>query len=300
MSMEKRSNKRGNEGMEDGLELIDMKKIGKKRKHKRKKNAFDYIRYSVMVIAAVVFVVAGYNLYSIYSEYAKGEQTYEDVTDTYTKDSGDTVVEATGDVVAADGFRKVNVDFQSLQKKNPDVKAWIQFEAMEISYPVLQHPSDNNYYLKKMWDRQDNTAGSIFIDVTNNSDFQDANTFVYGHNMKNLSMFGSLKKYKEKDFYKGKEYFWIYTPEVNYRYVIFSIHEAKVDGGMFRTFEQQSDEYLQYLADAKKTSRYDTGIEVGAGDKIVTLSTCTAAGDNWRLLLHGKLIGVEKKASGQK
>lgn len=277
----------------EDLELLDMEKIGKKPK--RKKTAFDYVRYAVMLVAAVVFVVAGYNLYSIFSEYAKGEQTYEDVANNFTNDTASDAIAATGDTVAASGFTKVNVDFANLQKANPDVKGWIQFEGLDISYPILQHPTDNEYYLKKMWDGNENTAGSIFMDVSNTADFQDANTFIYGHNMKNLSMFGKLKEYKDQANYAGKEYFWIYTPTANYRYVIYSIHEAKVDGGMFRTFVTQSDEFTQYLAQSKADSRYDTGVAVSGEDQIVTLSTCTATGDKWRLLVQGKLVGTELK-----
>lgn len=280
-------------GKDDGLEMIDMEKIGKKRK--RKKNVYDYVRYAIMVVAAVVFVVAGYNLYSIFHEYSKGEETYEQASGNFTKDTEDKVEAASGDVVVAEGFKKVSVDFDGLQKINPDVKGWIQFEGLDISYPILQHPTDNDFYLKKMWDKNDNTAGSIFLDVSNTADFEDANTFIYGHNMKNLSMFGHLKEYKDQANYAGKEFFWIYTPTVNYRYQIFSIHETKVDSGMFRTFVMQGDEYTQYITRAKQESRYDTGVAVTGEDQMVTLSTCTAAGDNWRLLVHAKLVGKEVK-----
>lgn len=279
---------------ENDLEMLNMDEIGKKPK--RKATAFDYIRYVIMLVAAVVFVVSGYQIYSILSEYSKGESTYEDVAADFTDDVSGTPVVASGVVVNPQGFVKVQVDFESLQQANPDVKAWIQFEGIpEISYPVLQHPTDNEFYLKKMWNKEENTAGSIFLDVSNSADFQDYNTFIYGHNMKNLSMFGRLKEYKEQEFLTGKEYFWIYTPTVNYQYQIFSIHEAKVDSGLFRTFTDKGDEFTEYILASKAASRYDTMVGVTGEDKIVTLSTCTARGDNWRLLVQGKLVGVEYK-----
>lgn len=273
------------------LEMVSMADIGKRKK--RKKTAFDYVRYGIMAAAIVVFVVAGYNLYSIFSEYSKGEETYDNVADNFTKstENSDGPVEVTGDVVTA--FEKLNVDFASLQQANTDVKGWIQFEGLDISYPLLQHPSDNNYYLTKMWDKNENTAGSIFMDIFNTDDMSDYNTFIYGHNMKNLSMFGSLKEYKDQANYAGKEYFWIYTPKANYRYQIFSVHEVKVTSNFFKTFLTNGEEYSQYVAEAKKDSRYDTGVEVTGEDKIVTLSTCTASGKDWRLLVQAKLIGVE-------
>ena len=283
----------------DDLEMLDMDDIGTKKKSK--KTVFDYMRYAVMTIAAVVFVVAGYNLYSIYSEYKKGEQEYQSVVDNYTTEETDDdevkYIESYG-IVVNPNFVKTNVDFESLQSINPDVKAWIQFEEVpEINYPILQHPTDVEYYLKKMWNHEDNTAGSIFLDVANSSDFMDYNTFVFGHNMKNLSMFGRLKEYKKQEFYAGKEYFWIYTPTMNYQYQIFSVHEVKVDSGFFRVFSSTGDEFTQYVADSKADARYDTGVEVNGNDKIVTLSTCTASGDTWRLLVQGKLIGFERRST---
>ncbi len=292
----KKEEKKGSKSKQDDLELVDIDSIGKKKSSS--KTVFDYIRYGIMVVAAAVFVVAGYNLYSIFSEYARGEETYANVEEEYTieDDTGEPFV-VTGDVASA-GFTKTVVDFANLQQANPDVKGWIQFEALDINYPVLKHPDDNDFYLKKMWNKEENTAGSIFMDVANAEDMTDYNTFIYGHNMKNLTMFGQLKQYKDAAFYTGKEYFWIYTPTANYRYQIFSVHESKVSSNMFRTYETQGPEFTQYVADSKKNSRYDTGVPVSDQDRIVTLSTCTASGDNWRLLLQAKLIGVEYKSSG--
>ncbi len=277
----------------DGLEMLNMDDIGKKKRPKA--TVFDYVRYGIMLAAAIVFVVAGYNIYSILKEYSKGEKTYEQVIAEFEQDEvTGAVVEATGEVVQAEGFVRYYPNFASLQTANSDVIGWIQFEGIaEINYPILQHPSDNDFYLKKMWNKEENTAGSIFADVNNSSDFQDANTFIYGHNMKNLSMFGRLKEYKEQAFFAGKEFFWIYTPTANYKYQIYSVHESKVDSGMFKTFEEPSDEFTQYVTQSKEASRYNIDVEVTGEDKIVTLSTCTPRGDNWRLLVQAKLVGTE-------
>lgn len=283
----------------DTLEMIDMEDVGRKKKKKRKMTVFDYIRYGIMLVAAIVFVVAGYNLYTIFSEYARGEAVYDQVAKDFTDEEVDTEVEVSGDVVYPEGFVRSNVDFESLQAQNPDVKGWIQFEGIsDINYPVLQHPEDNNFYLKKMWNKEENTAGSIFLDVSNGSAMEDYNTFIYGHNMKNLSMFGHLKEYKDQANFAGKEFFWIYTPTANYRYQIFSIHESKVDSSMFKTYQTGGEEYANYVQEAKAQSLYDTGLEVSGEDRIVTLSTCTSRGNNWRLLIQAKMIGVEYKPAG--
>lgn len=280
---------------DDGLEMLNMEDIGKKTKPKA--TLFDYVRYGIMVIAGIIFIVSGYEIYSILREYSKGEKTYEQVIADFEQDDvTNTAVAVTAQGVRAEGFVRYYPDFASLQQVNADVIGWIQFEGIEeINYPVLKHESDNNYYLKAMWNKEENTAGSIFVDVYNSADFQDANTFVYGHNMKNLSMFGRLKEYKDQAFFQGKEYFWIYTPTANYQYQIFSVHESKVDSGMFRIFQENSEEFAQYVVEAKEASRYDIDIPVSGSDKIVTLSTCTASGKNWRLLIHAKMVGIEYK-----
>lgn len=290
-------------GLDTGLEMMDINHIdekkedSKKKKKSRKKTKFDYIRYTVMGIAAIVFVFAAYNLWSIYDEYSKGEETYEDALDSFITDTDVTLAAVTGDVVSSvKEFKKLSIDFEQVQKVNPHIIGWIQFEGIStINYPILRHPEQSNYYLRRMYNHEHNTAGSIFVGIENGKNFTDYNTFVYGHNMKNLSMFGRLKKYKEESFYKGKEFFWIYTPEANYRYQIFSIHEVKVDTGNFRVFKEKGESFTEYVKDAKEKSMYDTGVEVTGNERIISLSTCTSRGDDWRLLVQAKLIGVETK-----
>lgn len=105
------------------------------------------------------------------------------------------------------------VDFESLKAINPDVKGWLYIEALDISYPVVQGP-DNDAYLHTTYEGTSNFAGSIFLDYQNQGDFSDGNTIVYGHNMKNLSMFGKLKQMKEQEKYRDSVYFWMLTPGI--------------------------------------------------------------------------------------
>lgn len=100
------------------------------------------------------------------------------------------------------------------------MKGWLYIEALDISYPVVQGP-DNDTYLHTTYEGTSNFAGSIFLDYQNQDDFSDGNTIVYGHNMKNLSMFGKLKQMKEQEKYRDSVYFWMLTPESNDVYQIF-------------------------------------------------------------------------------
>ena len=106
---------------------------------------------------------------------------------------------------------------------------WIYVEAVpDINYPIV-HGKDNETYLHRTYEKNYNFAGTIFVDYENKGDFSDCNTIVYGHNMKNGSMFAQLKKFtQDEETYKKSKYFWIFTPEKNYRYEIISAYTTGV------------------------------------------------------------------------
>lgn len=286
-----------------GLELVSLENIGKSeetrigsRKKKKKNYVFgNGVRIAIMFVALTVFCVAGYELFLILRDYKQGEDLYGDLSNEFTTvDLPGEVEQDEGEDYQDDGimpYNKVNVDFAGLKKANKDVVAWIQFEHVDISYPVVKG-TDNVHYLTHTVKNTENKAGSIFMDYQNASDFSDMNTIIYGHNMKNGSMFGLMGKYKKAEFYTGRECFWIYTPQADYRYMIFSCHEPKADDSDVYTFwSAPCEAYGQYLTNAKNMSMYPTGVvELGQEDKIVTLSTCTSRGDDYRFVVQGKLI----------
>ena len=185
-------------------------------------------------------------------------------------------------------FRDVRIDFKKLKQLNEDVIGWILFDGNGISYPVLQG-EDNEEYLYVMADLTKNKAGSIFMDALCSANFLDAHTILYGHNMRDLSMFGKLKKYRqEKGYYKDNRYFTIYTPEYIYRYEIFSWYEAAKDDSVYQVGFEHDDAFGQFTEQMKERSGQDTKVEVGKDDQVVTLSTCSAEGK--RFVVHGKRI----------
>ena len=157
----------------------------------------------------------------------------------------------------------LSVDFDELKKINPDIVAWIAFDNIDISYPVVQR--DNSYYLSHTFEGKENVAGCIFMDEQNTSDFSDNHTILYGHNMKNGTMFGMLKNYKEQEFLEENRYFTIYTPDAEYRYEISSVRTVSVENSLF------------------------TQTDLGEKDRVVTLSTCTYS-DDLRFVVSGVCI----------
>ena len=182
------------------------------------------------------------------------------------------------------------VDFAELQSINPDVIGWIRVGAVNISYPVTQ-AKDNEYYLHRTFKKVDNFAGCIFENCTNSPFFTDQNTILYGHNMKNGSMFGQLKKFSEQATFDKNPYFWIFTKDFIFQYRIFSSSVVSKIGDPYITRFSKED-FEKYIEKAIASSEIKCGdVPVTADDRIVTLSTCTG-NDATRRILQGVLTQV--------
>ena len=248
-----------------------------------------FISNCILIIAILVFLFSAYKLYGIYSEYNKGKKEYKDVMEEVITET----VEEDADESNDGKQEKVifHVDFEKLLKINSDAVAWIRFDKPEkISYPIVQG-EDNSEYLKKTFEKKKNGAGTLFVDAYNKGDFSDRNTFVYGHNMKNGSMFGQLRKYKDAAFCKENPYFYIYTPDGKETiYQIFAVGIVEDTDKSYNKFFADDEEYEEYLKHIKRVSRYDTEVEVTKDSRIVSLSTCTNVTETQRLLVHGVKI----------
>ena len=259
-----------------------------KKKHHRgrrkKKGGSNIVSNIILVIAIVVFAVSAYKLYGIFSEYNKGDKEYQKIQDLVinTEKKDDTKEET------------FSVDFEKLLEMNSDVVGWIRFdEPSEINYPVVQG-RDNEEYLKRTFEANTNKLGTLFVDVNNPGDFSGRNTFIYGHNMKNGSMFAQLLKYKNDSFYKEHPYFYIYTPDGKVRtYEIFSSGVVKDTSDSYIMDYADDAAFQTYIDYIKQQSAYPTSAEVTTASKIVSLSTCTNVRDDERFLVHGVMIKEE-------
>ena len=259
-----------------------------KKKHHRgrrkKKGGSNIVSNIILVIVIVVFAVSAYKLYGIFSEYNKGDKEYQKIQDLVinTEKKDDTKEEA------------FSVDFEKLLEMNSDVVGWIRFdEPSEINYPVVQG-RDNEEYLKRTFEANTNKLGTLFVDVNNPGDFSGRNTFIYGHNMKNGSMFAQLLKYKDDSFYKEHPYFYIYTPDGKVRtYEIFSAGVVKDTSDSYIMDYADDAAFQTYIDYIKQQSAYPTSAEVTTASKIVSLSTCTNVRDDERFLVHGVMIKEE-------
>ncbi|MDO4522230.1 MAG: class B sortase [Eubacteriales bacterium] len=277
-----------------------------KREEKRKKSFGDALSTIIIVLALAVAAYAGYQLFNIWREYQvgvdeyKGLEVYADterVTEGLEPDMEENVTlgDQWGDVSVHELETHVRlenmenpIDFAGLKSVNDEVIGWLEMGAIDVSYPIAQ-AEDNDFYLHQTIQKTYNFAGSIFVDCMNSSSFGDRNTIVYGHNMKNGSMFGMLKKYREREVFDKDPYFWIYTPDYIYKYEIFACAEVDQFSKNYQISFLSKDSFEEFLMNAKKQSQLDTGISVDPGDTVVTLSTCTG-NEATRFIVQGKRV----------
>lgn len=263
-----------------------------KQPEQKKKKKSDVLLTIALIVAIAVFCYAAFNLYHIYTEYKKGTDEYNQIEEMAVTERDADSAEVAGP--SAQIKPPIEVDFDKLKSVNEDVVGWIYVDALpDISYPIVKG-KDNQTYLHQTYEKNYNFAGTIFVDYENSGDFSDCNTLVYGHNMKNGSMFGHLKKFREDDkLYKQDKYFWILTPERNYRYEIITAYTTGVNSDTYTLFKGPGEEFEKYLETIKGYSEIQTDdTDLTIKDRIVTLSTCTG-NESTRFVVQGKRVDAE-------
>ena len=263
-----------------------------KQPEQKKKKKSDVLLTIAQIVAIAVFCYAAFNLYHIYTDYKKGTDEYNQIEEMAVTERDADSAEVAGP--NAQLKPPIEVDFDKLKSVNEDVVGWIYVDALpDISYPIVKG-KDNQTYLHQTYEKNYNFAGTIFVDYENSGDFSDCNTLVYGHNMKNGSMFGHLKKFREDDkLYKQDKYFWILTPERNYRYEIITAYTTGVNSDTYTLFKGPGEEFEKYLETIKGYSEIQTDdTDLTIKDRIVTLSTCTG-NESTRFVVQGKRVDAE-------
>ena len=186
----------------------------------------------------------------------------------------------------------IPIDFEEIQESAEDVIAWIYVPGTDIDYPVVKHPEDDEYYLSHDIYGESNVDGAIFIQSVNSSSFDDFDTIVYGHNMRNGSMFRSLHNYEDEDFCRDNRYVYIYTPDSVYTYKIFAAYVYD-DTYIPEAYDFDDETGRQSFLDDIKTwavdGTYFDDVEVDTDSRVITLSTCTGDDDE-RFLVQAVLI----------
>ncbi len=189
------------------------------------------------------------------------------------------------------------IDFDRLSEINPEIYAWIEIPNTKIDYPILQN-EENTYYLYHNMYREPEFAGCIYTERANQKDFSDPVTVIYGHNMKNGSMFQNLHRFEDTEFFDENPYVYIYTKGHKLIYKIFAAYMYD-DRHILNSFEFKVQEVLQtYIDDIYEKNSVNGNLrsdrKVSADDRILTLSTCVGGMPNSRYLVQAVLESDEK------
>lgn len=187
------------------------------------------------------------------------------------------------------------VDLAALRQINPDVLGWIVIPGTQIEYPLMRG-TDNNYYLNNTWDRKPSSVGSIFLECQNSPDLSDFNTIIYGHRMKNGSMFAALKYYDDPAYFAEHPYVYIVSDGGVRRYEIFAAYEAAVVSRTYQLGGFTGESRQTFLDSCLERSVIDTGVAPSVSDRVLTLSTCTGRGYDTRWVVQARLTAAEDAA----
>lgn len=193
-------------------------------------------------------------------------------------------------------FDLIDVDLKKLKEKNNDTIGWLNVNNTNINYPFVKS-SDNDYYLHHSFDKSYNNAGWVFLDYRNNKNLTDKNNIIYGHHRVNNTMFTSLLNTLNQSWYTNKDNHIIRVSleNENSLWQIISVYKIPVESYYITTKFNDDNEFITFLDTISKRSIYNFNYNVNKDDIILTLSTCYD--DNTRVVVHAKLIKIEKKNS---
>lgn len=182
-------------------------------------------------------------------------------------------------------------DFVELWKESQEIVGWLACEGTVIDYPLM-HTGNNDFYLKHLYNGEENSSGSLFLDYRNTGTFTDRNTVIYGHNMKNGTMFRTLTNYKSQEYYDEHPILTLYTPNGDYLVELLS---GTVEDGTceFVRFDFATDkELLEYIDALQSRSTFRSEVQAEPGDRLVSLCTCSYEWQNARYMVVGRLVAA--------
>lgn len=227
-----------------------------------------------------VFIYAAFGLGDAVIDYYKNRKMLSNLQDIYYE-------ELDG---SESGIGSVRTGFDALLGMNEDVVGWITVDGTQIDYPILQG-EDNDAYLTTNFEGRESRAGSIFLDYRNDILSNDLNTVIYGHRMKDGSMFQHLNKYLDEDFFFEHRTFEYDTLFKSYEAEIFAVYPTLTDFNYIETRFDTGEDYRHLIDEIKERSKFMANVDIAEDDQIITLSTCDYMldEDHGRLVVHAKL-----------
>ncbi len=172
-------------------------------------------------------------------------------------------------------YKSINFNFKALLKLCEDGVGYIYQDDTVVSYPILQ-AEDNDKYLRHLMNGEYNVAGSLFVDYAFEEGLNSRYSIIYGHNMDDGSMFGTLTKYKDEEYYKEHPEFQIFVGDRGYVYYVYAAAQVPIDSFVFNYNDMTDEEFLEFMAEVKELTDYeiDIPVKITEHSHVVLLSTC--------------------------
>lgn len=249
------------------------------------------VRIVLIIVLLGVFALSAYKIGEYYYARIQSEKMQNTlIRQVVTVQKPEPAPEVTPEVLPKEKA-PIIVDFETLKEANPDIIGWIYWENTCVHYPIVQS-EDNDYYLHRLFDGTWSFSGTPFADYRHNGDFSDFQTTVYGHNMKNGTMFAPLTGYQSQEFYEENPVMWLLTPGGDYKVELVA-GLLTDDKGIARLSTVDQTQATEFLTEIRNASTFRSSVEVTENDRYIMLSTCHYGFENARYAVVGKLTPVE-------
>lgn len=223
---------------------------------------------ALIPVFLAVFIYSGCKVAAYINERIQSRQTYSSLEEYAPFEEKD------------DEMELPEVDFEALREINPDIVGWLYCEGTVINYPVVQG-DDNSYYLDHLFDGTKNASGKLFLDSRAEGGFDGRHLIIYGHNMKDGTMFASLNSYGSQEYYNTHPSLYLMTPDGCYIAELFAGYRADTEDDAWKISFDSDVEFEDWLKRALERSDFESGIVPGTEDRILTFSTCTSGNDRY-------------------
>lgn len=255
------------------------------------------IRVILIILFSIILLFSAWKLISTFLNYREGQNSYASLEQYISVDPTEPPSAGTQTVVLEEAGTSteesqkpeqtpwLSVDFEKLAQINPDIVAWIFIEGTGINYPVVQG-TDNDYYLNHLFDGTYHSSGCIFLDAACSANLSNPHTIIYGHNMKDQSMFAELTSYQDQNYYEAHPVVLLVTPTHQYKIRLFSGYVSDPWTNSWQT-DFSSQNFGDWVSEIASRSSFSSDVYPSEEDHIVTFSTCSYEFDNARFVVHG-------------
>ncbi len=251
------------------------------------------VRLVLILICIAVIIYESIGLYNDNKEYEVADTEYETLIEEAI------TIETSEELPEGATYPPMHIKYSQLKAINSDFAGWLYFPYFDINYPVV-HEKEIDEYLKTTFDGTKNIAGCLFTDVLSTPDFSGMHDIIFGHNMRNGSMFGKLKKLNQtdsRDLLKENPYIYVYTEDAVYKYEIFGYYVTTVGSDAYSviTSDTEYDDFLSFIA-AHSVYDMPEDLDLSNRPSILSLSTCSGrSGSGKRFIIHAARIEKWKK-----